>query len=108
MKHPPNLEASLNEFDELIPEATEATNLPHDIGALVALVRRLVSGRNPVSTIDEFCKEHKITRPHYYALKKQGKGPREMVVGRRRLITQEAAADWRRDREQAAQVGGNE
>lgn len=63
------------------------------------LLRRLVESiavAKPVMTIDEFCEDHCITRAHYYALKKQGKGPREMALGRRKLITQEAAAEWRK------------
>jgi len=32
-------------------------------------------------------------------LKEQGRGPREMAVGRRTLISIEAAADWRYERE---------
>lgn len=50
----------------------------------------------PVFSIAEFCEVHGFTRPLYYELKKQGRGPREMAVGRRRMITQEAAAEWRR------------
>ena len=37
----------------------------------------------------------------YYNLKKLGLSPLEMNVGCRVLITAEAAADWRRDREAA-------
>jgi hypothetical protein len=37
----------------------------------------------------------------YFKLKKAGKGPREMRVGRRILISFEAAAAWRREREEA-------
>ena len=33
------------------------------------------------------------------ALKKEGKGPKEMRVGMRSVIAYEAAADWRRARE---------
>jgi hypothetical protein len=35
----------------------------------------------------------------YYEMKKEGWGPVEMEVGRRRLISYEAAAEWRRERE---------
>lgn len=105
MKPSSPLEDSLNESGNLIPEAAEQVGLPFDMVTLTALVRRLVPPRKPVSTIDEFCKDHKITKPHYYTLKKQGKGPREMKVGRRRFVTDEAAADWRRDREQDTEEG---
>lgn len=58
-------------------------------------------GRAALSII-EFCRAHGISRPTYYNLKKKGLTPREMEVGARRLISQEAAADWRREREAAA------
>lgn len=47
-------------------------------------------------TIPKFCDSHHISRTHFYELVKQGRGPRLMKVGRRTLISQEAAADWRR------------
>jgi hypothetical protein len=56
-------------------------------------------GPPPVTfTINEFCVAHKISAAFYYALKRAGLGPREMVLGRRRIISGEAAADWRRER----------
>lgn len=53
-------------------------------------------------TIDEFCRAHKFSRASYFNLKKDGCGPREMRVGTRVIISREAAADWRRDREAIA------
>jgi hypothetical protein len=53
-------------------------------------------------TIGEFCRDHRISRSLYYILKKQGIGPREMLVQSRRVISPEAALDWRRAREAAA------
>ena len=53
-------------------------------------------------TILEVCTAHRISRARYYELKQQGLAPVEMIVGRRRLISFEAAAQWRREREQAA------
>ena len=50
-------------------------------------------------SILEFCKAHGISEGFFYKLKKHGEGPREMKVGARTLITLEAAADWRRARE---------
>jgi hypothetical protein len=32
-------------------------------------------------------------------LRNSGRGPREMILGTRRVISAEAAADWRRERE---------
>jgi hypothetical protein len=54
-------------------------------------------------TISEFCDAHRISRAHYYNLKKLGQGPDEARAGDRTvIITLEAAARWRRQREKAA------
>jgi hypothetical protein len=50
-------------------------------------------------TVREFCEAHRISQAKYYEMKKEGWGPVEMEVGRRRLISFEAAAEWRRKRE---------
>ena len=59
-----------------------------------------VTGR-AVFTVAEFCHEHHISIALYYKLRKAGLGPREMAVGRRRLISAESAAEWRHARERA-------
>lgn len=46
-------------------------------------------------SIDEFCRLHNIGRTTFYGLVKEGKGPAIMKVGRRTLITVEAAQNWR-------------
>jgi predicted DNA-binding transcriptional regulator AlpA len=47
-------------------------------------------------TVDEFCSAHGISRTHLYDLWREGRGPRFMRAGdKRRLISVEAAADWR-------------
>lgn len=54
---------------------------------------------NPESlafSIEAFCKAHHISRATYYNLAKEGRGPRLMKVGRKPLISAEAAAEWRR------------
>lgn len=43
----------------------------------------------------QFCDQHGIARTTFYALLKEGRGPRTFKVGRRTLISAEAAADWR-------------
>ena len=50
-------------------------------------------------SIPEFCKEHGISRAFFYLLQKTNSAPTTMKVGRRRLISVEAAADWRRKME---------
>ena len=46
-----------------------------------------------------FCKSNAISESQYYSLKRQGKGPREIELDGRIIITREAEADWRRERE---------
>jgi hypothetical protein len=60
-----------------------------------------VTGKNAHS-IAEFCRVHGISKSTYYNLKKVGKGPREMVVLGRKLISAESGAEWRRQMEAAA------
>jgi len=54
-------------------------------------------------TIAEFCDSHRISRSKLYELWDVGKGPRVMCVGTKKLISMEAAADWRRDLEKSIQ-----
>ena len=52
-------------------------------------------------TVQEFCGRNRISPAHYYNLKAQGKGPREMSVGRSKRITLEAERDWQKECEQS-------
>jgi predicted DNA-binding transcriptional regulator AlpA len=62
---------------------------------------RPVAGRieRAAYSIDEFCAAHGFSRSMFYLLQGQGLAPKTMNVGTRRLITAEAAAEWRRARE---------
>ena len=60
---------------------------------------QLALAERSASTIEEFCEAHRISRARYFELKKQGLTPVEMAVGKLRLISHEAAAAWRRQRE---------
>ncbi len=53
-------------------------------------------------SIDEFCSRHRISVQLFYKNRKQM--PRTFNVGTRVLISREAAAAWRRARENAAQA----
>jgi len=53
-------------------------------------------------SIDEFCARHRISVQLFYKNRKQM--PRTFNVGTRVLISKEAAAAWRCEREQAAQA----
>lgn len=50
-------------------------------------------------SIPEFCAAHCISRATFYNLIKAGQAPRLMAVGGRKLVSREAAAEWRRARE---------
>ena len=54
-------------------------------------------------SIRQFCQAHSISVDTYFRLQRAGLGPVTMKVGGRTLISVEAAAAWRRDRELAAQ-----
>ena len=56
-------------------------------------------------SVADFCREHGISRGLFYQLLKDGKGPKTMKLGRRTLISREAADDWRRRMEGATQLG---
>jgi predicted DNA-binding transcriptional regulator AlpA len=47
-----------------------------------------------------FCQAHGISRSTFYNLKKLGKAPKTLIVGRRRLVANESAAAWRREMEE--------
>jgi hypothetical protein len=55
-------------------------------------------------TRQEFCARNRISIPFYNKLKEQGLGPRETRVKTKILITAEADAEWRREREAASTV----
>jgi hypothetical protein len=53
-------------------------------------------------TIQAFCADHgAISRSFFHKLVNDGRGPRLMKVGRRTLISAEAAAEWRAKMEAA-------
>jgi uncharacterized protein YcaQ len=54
-------------------------------------------------SIRQFCQAHSISVDTYFRLQRANGGPATMKVGGRTLISVEAAAAWRRDRELAAQ-----
>ena len=47
-------------------------------------------------SIKAFCDAHSISKNLFYKLKKSGYAPKMIAVGARRLVTEEAAAAWRR------------
>jgi hypothetical protein len=55
-------------------------------------------------SVSEFCARHRFSPQLYYKLKPMGLMPVTFNVGSRVLISREAAAAWRRERETAAQA----
>ena len=54
------------------------------------------------NSIPSFCQAHGISRATFYNLMKRGEGPTVMKVGKRTLVSDEAAAAWRRRMENLA------
>jgi len=52
-----------------------------------------------VLTVAQFCHSHGVSRSYFYKMRSEGKAPKAFRLGRRTLITAEAAADWRRSME---------
>ena len=48
-----------------------------------------------VFDVPTFCIAHKISRSFFYKLLSEGRGPRLLKLGKRTLISAEAAAEWR-------------
>jgi hypothetical protein len=71
-----------------------------------ALEVALSSSTPPTSraayTVDEFCTAHRISRSKLYELWVRGKGPRYIQIDTKKIISIEAASDWRRDLEAVA------
>ncbi len=55
-------------------------------------------------TIPEFCEAHRLSQSMYFKLRNAGLGPREMRALRKVTISMEAAAEWRRARENTARA----
>ena len=55
-------------------------------------------------SVKEFCLAHGISQSFYFKLRAAGQGPRVMQVGSRTLISDEAAADWRRRMEESTEL----
>jgi len=58
-------------------------------------------GEADAYSLAEFCARHRISLQMYYKLAAQGLAPRTFNVGTRVLVSREAAAEWRRQRETA-------
>jgi hypothetical protein len=52
--------------------------------------------------IEEFCRQYRLSPSMFWKLQAAGQGPRVMHVGRRRMISAAAAAEWARAQERTA------
>jgi hypothetical protein len=52
-------------------------------------------------SIAEFCRHHHISESFFFRLRARGEGPEMIAIGKRRLITREAARKWRKQRAEA-------
>jgi excisionase family DNA binding protein len=57
-------------------------------------------------SVAEFCRAHGISRGTFYKLLSAGLAPTAVKIGRRTLISTEAAQEWRRRMEQESAVSG--
>jgi hypothetical protein len=75
--------------------------------AAAASVKAPPSRESPTHlfSIKSFCAAHGISEGFYFQLRAQGLGPDELRLGTRVLITHEAAARWRAEREAATESG---
>jgi hypothetical protein len=46
-------------------------------------------------TVAEFCEAHRVSKSWLYAEWAAGRGPRVKLIGTKKIITAEAAAEWR-------------
>jgi hypothetical protein len=84
--------------DTKLPKPVSRKPLPDKYDEKAAPIRGPPIERAAYS-IDEFAEAHGLSVAMYFKLRKLGVGPDEMRVGRRRLISFEAAERWRRQRE---------
>jgi excisionase family DNA binding protein len=58
--------------------------------------RRAIAGGVSGFTVDEFCERFNISRSFFYKLRRDGRGPKIMKIGRLTRISPEAADEFRR------------
>lgn len=60
--------------------------------------------QNEVFSVAQFCSAYAVSRAKLYQILKAGTGPATFKLGRKTLISREAAEKWRRALEAAAQT----
>ena len=64
-----------------------------------------MSINNKAYSISRFCENHNISRGMFYLLTERNEAPKTMRVGRRVLISDEAATEWRKRMEESSNSG---
>jgi hypothetical protein len=83
----------------------EIALLKDQIASILSILG-LSKQRDP--SINGFCRRHGISRGTYLNLRRRGKAPREVAAGVRRIISEQAEADWIAEREaEAAEIRNN-
>jgi excisionase family DNA binding protein len=54
-----------------------------------------MSTEQTLITVGEFCARHSISKSYFYVLRKKGRAPPSVMLGRKRLIPAAAAEQWR-------------
>jgi predicted DNA-binding transcriptional regulator AlpA len=54
-----------------------------------------MSTEQTLITVAAFCARHSISKSYFYVLRKKGRAPPSMMLGRKRLISTQAAEAWR-------------
>lgn len=55
----------------------------------------VLEGEPKAQSVENFCRSHGFSRAMFYRLRQMGRAPQTMTVGRRVLVSAEAAAQWR-------------
>ena len=56
-----------------------------------------MSTEQTLISVADFCARHSISKSYFYVLRKKGRAPPSMMLGRKRLIDTTAAEVWRRN-----------
>ena len=96
--HPADPEVKDRERGAFAGDATHR-NGRESLRGSTAQPRGPPAGESDAFSLSEFCQRHRISLPMYYKLAQQGLAPVTFRVGTRVLVSKEAAARWRAERE---------
>jgi hypothetical protein len=83
--------------------STKHCDIERAVRAAVAeAYRPRVNAEQDAFTVSEFCERHRISRTIFYEILKAGTGPTIFKCGAKTLVSKEAAARWRAEREAAS------